>query len=223
MYLENAQVILYTGHIMAYPHLAYSVFANQTSNRFAPIMPYALAGIYSITSKMFGATLIQTAQVYVPLLFILMAGMVFILFERAYREKIGENAKWVGLTTAILLLSMPVLFQQFAGGMFQEEAFGFFSVIALITTYYMANKEKNYLFAVLPGIVYLGVLLGSKYFTVISVIVPSFILLEALVLFLKNEDMGRFIKVNAIIVGFAVLGNAFLLIYHGGFAVSGFI
>ena len=221
MYLINAQVILSSGHIRT-TGLAYGTFANQTSNRFAPLMPYAMAGLTSITSKLFGASLLQTANIYPPLLFILMAAMVFILFERAYKEKLGDTAKWLGLIGAILFLSMPVLFQQFTAGMFQEEAFGFFSVIALIATFYIANKEKSYLMALLAGIVYIGVLLGSKYFTVISIIVPFFIFVEALALFLKNEDLKKFVYLNAIIVGFATLGNIFLALYHGGFAVSGF-
>ena len=221
MYLTNAQVILSSGHIRT-TGLAYGTFANQTSNRFAPLMPYAMAGLTSITSKLFGASLMQTANIYPPLLFILMAAMVFILFERAYKEKLGDISKWLGLIGAIIFLSMPVLFQQFTAGMFQEEAFGFFSVIALIATFYIANKEKSYIMAVLAGIVYIGVLLGSKYFTVISIIVPFFIFVEALVLFLKNEDLKKFVYLNAIIVGFATLGNIFLAFYHGGFAVSGF-
>ena len=221
MYLTNAQVILSSGHIRT-TGLAYGTFANQTSNRFAPLMPYAMAGLTSITSKLFGASLLQTANIYPPLLFILMSAMVFILFERAYKEKLGDTAKWLGLIGAILFLSIPVLFQQFTAGMFQEEAFGFFSVIALIVTFYIANKDKSYLMALLAGIVYIGVLLGSKYFTVISIIVPFFIFVEALVLFLKNEDLKKFVYLNAIIVGFATLGNIFLAMYHGGFAVSGF-
>jgi hypothetical protein len=75
---------------------------------------------------------------------------------------------------------------------------------------------------VLAGIVYVGVLLGSKYFTVISIIVPFFIIVEALVLFLKGNSLSKFVKINAIVVFFALLGNIFLSIYHGGFAVSGF-
>ena len=221
MYLSNAQVILTSGHIRT-TGLAYGTFANQTSNRFAPLMPYAMAGMSSITSKLFGASLLQTANIYPPLLFVLMSAMVFILFERAYREKLGDVSKWLGLIGAIFFLAMPVLFQQFTAGMFQEEAFGFFSVIALITTFYIANKDKSYLMAGLAGIVYIGVLLGSKYFTVISIIVPLFIFVEALVLFLKNEDLKKFVYLNAIVVGFATLGNIFLALYHGGFAVSGF-
>lgn len=222
MYIFNVNVILWSGHIMAYPHLAYANYANMTSNRFAPIMPYAVAGLLSVASKLFGANLTQVANIYPPLLFVLMAGMVFILFERAYREKLGDTSKWLGLIGAIFFLSMPVLFQQFTAGMFQEEAFGFFSVIALLTSYYLANKEKSYALALLAGIVYVGVLLGSKYFTVISIIVPFFIIAEALVLFLKNEDMGKFLRINGLIVFFALLGNVFLNFYHGGFAVSGF-
>ncbi|MEM3265219.1 MAG: hypothetical protein QXH07_04620, partial [Thermoplasmata archaeon] len=82
--------------------------------------------------------------------------------------------------------------------------------------------ENNYAFAILAGIVYVGVLLGSKYFTVISIIVPFFIIVEALILFLKGENLRKFITINGIIVFFALLGNIFLAIYHGGFAVSGF-
>lgn len=222
MYLINAQVILWHGSIMTYPHLAYANYANQTSNRFAPIVPYAMAGITSVASKLLGANLTQVANIYPPILFVLMAAMVFILFERAYREKLGANSKWLGLIGAVFFLSVPVLFQQFTAGMFQEEAFGFFSVIALLVSYYLANKENSYALAVLAGIVYVGVLLGSKYFTVISIIVPFFIMVEALVLFLKGESLKKFVKVNAIIVFFALLGNIFLSMYHGGFAVSGF-
>lgn len=225
MYLENAYVILHAGYIMAHPHLAYSIYANQTSNRFAPLMPYNIAVIYSLSNFFkLGADLQEVAQIYPPLLFILMSGLIFVLFERAYREKLGAYSKWIGLIGGTFLLSMPVLFQQFVGGMFQEEAFGFFSVIALLTTYYLAFKYEEKSFSILAGITYVAVLLGSKYFTVISIVVPAVIVIESLILFLNNDYAGlkKFIKMNSIIIAFATLGNLFLIFYHGGFAVSGF-
>ncbi|MHB1764912.1 MAG: hypothetical protein ACYCS1_05165 [Gammaproteobacteria bacterium] len=181
-----------------------------------------MAGLQSINSQLFHSTLQQTAEIYPPLIFILLGGLVFILFERAFRDKLGDGSKYLGLLVATLMLSMNVLVQQFVGGLFQEEAFGFFSVIALITTLYLANKEKKMSYALLAGVVYLGVLLGSKYFTVISVVIPIFIILETLVLFLKGESLIQFIKINAVISAFALLGNIYLLSYGGGFGLSGF-
>lgn len=222
MYMTNAQVILWTGQIQAHPYLAYSVYQNITSNRFEPIVPYWMAGLQSIGGKLFNSTLQQTAEIYPPLIFVLFGGLVFILFDRAFKDRIGHLSKYLGFITASLMLSMSVLVQQFVGALFQEEAFGFFSVIALITTLYIANKENKWEYSLLAGIFYVGVLLGSKYFTVISVVMPIFLMLYALILFLKRESMIPLIKTNGLISLFVLFGNIYLLLYGGGFGLSGF-
>ncbi len=220
MYLTNAKVILANGFIMQHPNLAYTgIYQSLSNNRFEPLIPYLMVGIFSVTKS---TTLEQVANIEPPIFFILMASFVFILFEEAYKEKLGKLSRWLGLYVGSILLFIPVLMQQFVGGMFQEEAFGFFSVIALITLFYLANKTNKLNYTLLAGIMYIAVLLGSKYFTLISIIIPFFIIAEVSILYFKRINMLNFIKTNLVIGVFALFGNIFLIIYDGGFGLSGF-
>jgi len=209
MYTELVKILAIHGSIPI-SGLAYPCGASCSSNRFGVIVPYWLAGYLKGTNL----PLYQIANMYPPIMLILMALLLFAFFK----------TKPAKITAVLLLISIPVIFQQFTGGMFQEEAIGFMSVIAVFVSTYFAFTKKESIYSIVAGIIYMGSLLGSKYFTVTSTILPAILLLYALYLFAvkDNENLKHIIKASTIITLFAFVSNLGLLAYHGGFALSGF-
>jgi len=210
MYMEITRILAIHGSIPI-TGLAYPCGASCSSNRFGVIVPYWLAG-YKLAMP--SVPLYQIANLYPPIMLIIMALLLYALF----------NTKPAKATAVILLLSMPVVFQQFTGGMFQEEAIGFLSVIAVFVATYFALSKRELAYSVFLGVIFLGSLLGSKYFTVTGTILPAILGLYVIYLFaIKNkEELKHSIKVQSILLAFALIGNISLLAYHGGFALVGF-
>ncbi|MEM3845882.1 MAG: hypothetical protein QXU98_09295 [Candidatus Parvarchaeota archaeon] len=191
--------------------LAYPCGSICSSNRFEPIQPYLMAGYYDIFGNLYSLMTIVP-----PILFIIMALFVFV----GFRHKYGNE--WFAMIVAGLVLTMPTIWQQFGYGMFQEEAWGFALVIALFMSYYMAIDTNKLNYTILSGIIFMAVLLSSKYFTIAVSVIPLFIFLEIMFLWKDKDKFSKFLKTNLVIFAFVFLANIMLLDYHGGFALSGF-
>ncbi len=208
MYMELTTLLAQHGSIPV-SGLAYPCGASCSSNRFGVIIPYWLAGYLKLT----GFPLYQIANLYPPIMLILMAILLYAFFD----NKVAK------ISAVVLLFSMSIIFQQFTGGMFQEEAVGFMSVIAVFVSLYFALKKKSLAYSFFAGVIYIGSLLGSKYFTVTTAIIPAIAIAYILYLFiLNNKELKHTLKVFAILSVFAIIGNAGLLAYRAGFALSGF-
>ena len=209
MYMELTTLLVQHGSIPV-SGLAYPCGASCSSNRFGVIAPYWLAGYLKLT----GLPLYQIANLYPPIMLILMAVLLYAFFE----NKVAK------ISAVVLLFSFSIIFQQFTGGMFQEEALGFMSVIAVFVSLYFALKNKPLAYSFFAGIIFIGSLLGSKYFTVTTAIIPAIAIAYILYLFILNDkgELKHTLRVFAILSIFAIIGNAGLLAYRAGFALSGF-
>ena len=209
MYMELTTLLAQHGSIPV-SGLAYPCGASCSSNRFGVIIPYWLAGYLKLT----GLPLYQIANLYPPIMLILMAILLYAFFD----------SKVAKISAVVLLFSFSIIFQQFTGGMFQEEAVGFMSVIAVFVSLYFALKNKSLAYSFFAGVIYIGSLLGSKYFTVTTAIIPAIAIAYILYLFILNnkDELKHTLKVFTILSVFAIIGNAGLLAYRAGFALSGF-
>ena len=208
MYMELTTLLAQHGSIPV-SGLAYPCGASCSSNRFGVIIPYWLAGYLKLT----GLPLYQIANLYPPIMLILMAILLYAFFD----NKVAK------ISAVVLLFSFSIIFQQFTGGMFQEEAVGFMSVIAVFVSLYFALKNKSLAYSFFAGVIYIGSLLGSKYFTVTTAIIPAIAIAYILYLFILNnkDELKHTLKVFTILSIFAIIGNAGLLAYRAGFALSG--
>lgn len=209
MYMELTTLLAQHGSIPV-SGLAYPCGASCSSNRFGVIIPYWLAGYLKLT----GLPLYQIANLYPPIMLILMAILLYAFFD----------SKVAKISAVVLLFSFSIIFQQFTGGMFQEEAVGFMSVIAVFVSLYFALKNKSLAYSFFAGVIFIGSLLGSKYFTVTTAIIPAIAIAYILYLFILNnkDELKHTLKVFTILSIFAIIGNAGLLAYRAGFALSGF-
>lgn len=214
MYGILVKVLSVTGSIPI-SGMAYPCGASCSSNRFEPLQPYLMAGYYDIGQMLGYADLIQTMVFIAPILFVVLITFIFVMFQKRY-----HNA-WLSLIVAGLIVSMPVIWQQFWWTGFQEEVWGFALVIAMFATYWFAMDTKKWNYTILAGMLFMATLLSSKYFTVAVTVLPAFLLLESLIGF-RHEDFKKFIKQNLVILGFLLLTNVLLLLFLAGFGISGF-
>ncbi len=207
----NTQSILTYGYQLLYSPSAWPVVAQGTVLRIQPIIPYleaywySLMNIFTHYSTFNTALMSKVSSVYPPLVAALLVFVIFLLIYKQYDEK-------VGLISAGLIATIPVLFTTFVAGEQLLEPWGIFSLFFFFATYMLAVKNmKNHRFAILAGIAFASTFLGAHYYTVDAGVLTLYILIQGIINILRRDWDINFYKMNAIVISIIAI---FLVIYH---------
>ena len=138
----NTQSILTYGYQVLYSPSAWPIASQGTILRIQPLIPYLEAYWYSLMNvfthySAFNTTLMSNvSSVYPPLTAALLVFVIFLLIYKQYDE-------WIGLISAGLIASIPVLFTTFVAGEQLLEPWGIFSLFFFFATYMLAIKNMK--------------------------------------------------------------------------------
>ncbi|MCL4383542.1 MAG: hypothetical protein M1168_03680 [Candidatus Marsarchaeota archaeon] len=207
----NTQSILTYGYQLLYSPSAWPVASQGTVLRIQPLIPYLEAYWYSLMNMFthysaFSTSLMSNvSSVYPPLTAALLVFVIFLLIYKQYDE-------WIGLISAGLIATIPVLFTTFVAGEQLLEPWGIFSLFFFFAAYMMAIKNmKNMRYAILAGIAFASTFLGAHYYTVDAGVLTLYILIQGVINILRRDFDINFYKMNAIVIGIIAV---FLAIYH---------
>ena len=207
----NTQSILIYGYQVLYSPSAWPLAPQGTILRIQPLIPYLEAYWYSLMNvfthySSFNTTLMSNvSSVYPPLTAALLVFVIFLLIYKQYDE-------WIGLISAGLIASIPVLFTTFVAGEQLLEPWGIFSLFFFFATYMLAIKNmKSNRLAILAGLAFVSTFLGAHYYTVDAGVLTLYILIQGIINVLRRDFDINFYKMNAIVITIIAI---FLAIYH---------
>ncbi|MBI5046804.1 hypothetical protein HZC07_03670, partial [Candidatus Micrarchaeota archaeon] len=147
------------------------------------------------------------ASMYPPI-----AAAMAVFFIYLMLSRVGKK-EWA-LVAAGLAAFAPVFLYKLAAGEQEVQPYGFFSLMFFYAMYVIALKKKDLRFAVLAGLAFAAIGLGSSTQPLALISVLLFMILQSLVLFFKEgglADLKHFILTNAIILVIgSIIGSTIL-------------
>ena len=170
----------------------------RSSHRAAPLLIYMEAMWYSVYTgggEYNNYLLSIITSVYPPLAAALAVFFLYLFVRSQYGREAGLMAGGMAGFTSIFLTKT-------LGGEMEVQPYGFFAIAFFLAMYAWAMKERSRRFAVLAGIAYAAIVLGSSSQIVALVALLIFLPLQGLLLLFTrdNKDVFEFIRLNAIII-----------------------
>lgn len=186
------------------------------SHRVVPELSYLEAlwyTFYSGGTEYDNLLLSVIASVYPPLAAALAVFFLYLFVSFSYRRE------W-GVLAAGIAMSIPIFLFKTTAGVMEVQAYAFFALAFFLSAYAIMVKEKSRLFAVLAGIGYFAITLGSASEVVALAAMLIFLPLHSIFLFLKEqtEELREFVISNSIVFAIGpLLGGALLrgIFYQG--------
>jgi asparagine N-glycosylation enzyme membrane subunit Stt3 len=156
----------------------------EVSHRAAPILGYLEATWYAFYN---GGTsynnmlLALIASIYPPIAAALAVFFIYLFVSSTY------NREW-GLLAAGIASFVPIFLFKTTAGEMELQPFAFFTLAFFLAMYAALIKENNKLFAVLAGIAYLGLTLGSASEIVALMILVLFVALQSIYFYIREND-----------------------------------
>lgn len=153
------------------------------------------------------------ASMYPPLAAILAVFFIYLLVSTISRKK------W-GLVAAAVATAVPAFIYKLSAGEQEVQPYAFFGILFFFAMYALCMKKKDLKFAVLSGIAFAAVALGSSSQILVIGSLIIFMILQSSMLFIrdKNNDALKYLLVsNAIIfvigplLGSAILKDIFVV------------
>ncbi len=189
------------------------------SHRVVPLIEYMEAEWLSfceVINKLNYSPYLLSAisNYYPPIAASLMFFFVYLLFSRF------TNHKLFGLLIGFVFAYTPVFISKMMSGVFEAQPYGFFAITAVLTTLYLAVKNKSKFFLFMATLFFIYSVLGSvSYIIVLYLLIALSIVLFFLVIFnvKKEEEVHYFLKTVAIIsLGGFFAKSLFSIWSHGG-------
>ena len=186
--------------------------------RVYPIVPYLGAQIYTLYHAIVGGPFIKSdfhlaIEIYPPLVAVLTAFAVFLLFRR-------QSNDYVALIAAGTFATMPQLISKFGAGVNELQPWGLFSAVFVIAATFLAMSQKSYRFAVLAGVALFGAMLGTAQGLWPAAAVATYFLLHAFVSYWREELDGKEVGIYAIIAIPGILGTLMSNFYRSDLNMS---
>ena len=178
-----------------------------------PLSNFLTASWYSLYTQggAYNNLLLATvAGLYPPLVGALMCFLAYKFVSEGYGMKYG-------LLAASFTAFLPQLIRKFAAGESEIQPWGVYSLMFFLASYAMVVKRRELRFAALAGIAYMSVILGSQYGLASSLIFAGYMGIEAILSFLRNQDLKKFVQLNGVVVGAVVLSTLLRRYYQLGF------
>lgn len=207
-YMFTTQYLFAYGFIPARDTAAWP--GRNVSHATTPLLPY-MTGFWlqiyqAITSEPYSRDLLAfVANVYPPMAAMLLA---FAIFEIFYHS----HGKAIGLLSAFILGTMPIIIVSFSPGHAQEQPWGVYGVLLFVSSYYLAAVKKSAKLGIFAGLSFGLTLIGSKYFLVTALIAPAFMVLYSTFDYLINEGkhLKQFNRINFYMI---LVISIFYLVY----------
>ncbi len=190
-----------------------------SSHRVAPDKMYMEAqwyALYTAGGSFEKYLLSAVASIYPAVAAAFLAFAAYLLVSQEYGRKLG-------LVAAGIMAFLPITILKMAAGVSEIQPFGLFVLFMFFATYLMAMRKKTIELAVLAGLFYSAVILGSVVGIVANMVLFAFIAIYAVLLFLKGEKLMDFIKTNAVLLAFVIFSSWLMGLYNSGSLFSGII
>ncbi len=209
-YMYSTQDILKDGITPVWDYTAWYPYG--WTHRGPPLTNYLTASWYSIYTSggEYDNYLLSTISgIYPPVVGALTCFLIFVLISEGYGRKFGIAA---ALFTAV----MPNLIMKFAAGEQELQPWGIFSSFFFFAAYAIAINRADRRLALLAGIAYVAVILGSTYAVVASLVMAGYIGLQSIAEFLRGRDLRSLFEVSGIVLLCGVAASIPLMVYAGG-------
>lgn len=183
----------------------------EVSHRIVPALSYLEATWYSLYTgggELNNLLVTAVASIYPPVAAALAVFFLYLFIS------VTKRREW-GVACAAIASFMPILIFKLTAGEQEVQPYAFFALSFFFAMYAFAMREKgNYKFAVLAGLGFAAVALGSSSQLLALVSVILFMSAQAVAMFLKEKDekgIEHLLKTNGIVFLMGpVLGSAVL-------------
>lgn len=207
--------------------LGFNPLADQTawwphdiSHRAAPVLAYMESLWYSLyngSNDYSNMLLAAITSVYPPVAAALAVLLFYLFLSQIVRQEYAVLGAGIASFTPMFLL------KTMAGEM-EIQPYAFFALAFFYSTYLLMLKEKSRVLALVSGLAFIALALGSASAILALVVLALFWLAYVLVLFYKNESadgLKSLLELNALFVSVGIIGSAFLgFLFNGGLALS---
>lgn len=169
-----------------------------TSHRIVPALSYLEAIWYSLYTQggaVDNLLLAIIASMYPPLMAALAFFFLYLFISSSYKRE------WA-LVGAGIASFAPVLIYKLFSGEQEVQSYAFFAIAFFLAMYSFMVKKKDIRFAILAGIAFAAISLGSSSQILAVAFMLLFVVIHSLILFFKKtspEDIRQFILHNGII------------------------
>ncbi|MFQ5406141.1 MAG: STT3 domain-containing protein [Candidatus Micrarchaeia archaeon] len=189
-----------------------SYFPQSKFHRDPPLMQYMTGGWYLLFQTALGSgfdkiAMINVIQLYPPLVGALLSFLAFVFL----REEVDEK---IALLVAALFAFTPQLIRKLSAGVSEQQPFGIFLILLVLTFYALAVTRKSLRFAILAAFSVFVTMLGTLQFIFPLMVLSGFILIHSLLDFLTDNLDRRMVLLDGLVVAGAVLGNLVLNLYQ---------
>ncbi len=211
MYYEKlTERLVQNGQIDPFSSDAY--FPEKSFQRFPPLSHYLAGSWHLIHDALTGngyekETLILISQLYPPLVGALMAFVAFVFIR-------GEFNEYYGLVAAGLIAFTPQLLKKFAGGVAEQQPFGLFAALLVLTLVLMALNKNSYRLGIVAGITAVANLLASQQAIWPIIILAAFIGIQGILYYLADAFDAKKWKLLGLLTASVLLGNTVLALYQ---------
>ncbi len=170
----------------------------EVNHRRIPILSYLEASWFSLYT---GGTepdnmlMANIASMYPPIMAALSFFFLYLFISA------GSRREW-GVLGAGIASFAPVLISKTLAGEQEAQPYAFFAIAFFIAMYAFMTKTKESRYAVLAGLAFMAVALGSSSQLLVLAMFIIFVILQSLILFLReddNKELGLFLKHNSIV------------------------
>ncbi|MFH1751044.1 MAG: STT3 domain-containing protein [Candidatus Micrarchaeota archaeon] len=188
-----------------------SYFPRFRSFRELPMIHYLTAGWYLAFSNFFSLPydqeqLILIIQFYPPLMGAFLVFLAFLLIRE-------ESNQYLGIVAAALFAFTPQLIKKLGAGVSEQAPMGMFAALLVFSLYAIAINRRSLRLGILAAFAMLISILGSAHYVWPCMILSGYILIISLLDYMKGSYDGKDLKINLLVIGAALMGNALVIIY----------
>ena len=211
MYYEKlTERLVQNGQIDPFSSDAY--FPEKSFQRFPPLTHYLTGSWYLLHDALTGNgyeknSLILISQLYPPLVGALMAFVAFVFIRDEFNE-------YYGLVAAGLMAFTPQLVKKFAGGVAEQQPWGLFAALLVLTLVLMALNKNSYRLGIVAGITAVANMLASQQSIWPIIILAAFIGIQGILYYLADAFDAKKWKLLGLLTASVLLGNTVLAVYQ---------
>ncbi|MBI5036189.1 hypothetical protein HZC09_02500 [Candidatus Micrarchaeota archaeon] len=189
-----------------------SFYPHQAFQHWPPMVQYLTGSWFALhqlfSGQMFDKdTLILVSQLYPPIVAAMMCFLMFALIREEYNH-------YLALIPAALFAITPQLVTKLAAGVAEQQPWGLFTALLLLTLLVMALKQRSYRIALFAGLASLVSILGSQQYLWPAMVLAAFIGVQAILDYLSGSfEKKKTLVLLAVSAGF-VLGNVIMALYQ---------
>ena len=204
-YTELTRFLLTEGSVPLTDDLAWNPLPP-TSHRNPPLAFYLGAQLHYLANNdavSDASSLCHAQGLYPPLVFVLAVFFAFLLVREYYGISLG-------LIAASLVAVVPELVKKTAFGLQELTPWSIFSLFFFYASYLLLIKRRTSVFAVLSGIAFASLVLGSKSSLLAALPLAGYVALQAVAGYWQGSLDAKFLKDNLIITSAALLSKLLL-------------